>query len=158
MKWVKLVVQFILQLSYDWGVIHHLFLTHSCTHNHSLTPCICTFAHVHAYTHTYTYTIRDLKRSMRQKETPRYRHPTEIPKNPDRQASRPISYLPMKSSLLRTSLSHTVSSKSWLWSSKRWKSNCSSHFGVSVCISTLLLYFSLPSLRNWGAKKNKKTK
>lgn len=58
------------------------------------------------------------------------------------------TYLPMKSSFDLWSLSHTVISSSWFWSSYRCKSNCSSHVGDKLLYTTLLLYFSLPNLQN----------
>ena len=57
------------------------------------------------------------------------------------------AYLPIKSSL-DLSLSQTVTSSSWDWSSYRCRSNCSSQLGFKLLYTTLLLYFSLPNLKH----------
>ena len=60
-----------------------------------------------------------------------------------------VTYLPMKSSRPRDSLSQRKISKRWDWSSNRWKSNCSSHVTdehVKLHVTDLVLYFSLPNL------------
>ena len=55
-------------------------------------------------------------------------------------------YLPMKSSLERWSLSHTVMSSSWPWSSYRYNSNCSCHLGFRLSYTVLVLYRSFANL------------
>ena len=57
-----------------------------------------------------------------------------------------VPHRPMKSSLLLWSLSHTVTSISWLWSGNRNRSNCSSQRGFRVSKIGFDLKRSLPSL------------
>lgn len=61
---------------------------------------------------------------------------------------RSITARPIKSSWWLLSLSQTVTSSSWpTWgSSYRCRSNCSSHTGFRVLLTTFDLYFSVPSL------------
>jgi len=59
-----------------------------------------------------------------------------------------ITYLPKKSSFVLWSLSQIVISSSWLWSSYKVKSNCSSHRGFKVSKIGFDLYLSLDNLEN----------